>query len=91
MSIRDLAVHLRRGNDTRAELLLTDVSAYLDEAMRIGTDPASPDMLRTQQTIFAIDEVRMLLAQRDFVGAAAAARDAEKEWRHKPASSATLG
>lgn len=49
--------------------------------MQSGADPLSIDMRRTQQTMFAIDEVRMLLSQHDFEGAMAAARDAAKEWR----------
>jgi hypothetical protein len=52
--------------------------------MLSGTDPEDLDMQRAQQTMFAIDEVRMLLAQRDFEGAATAARDAAKEWKQKP-------
>ena len=46
-------------------------------------------MQRAQQTMFAIDEVRMLLSQRDFEGATTAARDAAKEWRQKPTPRAT--
>ena len=91
LSIRDLVVHLRRGNDTQAQSLLAGVTAYLNEQMRSGADPAGPEMQRAQQTIFAIDEVRLLLGQRDFVGATAAARDAEKEWRHNPVSSVAPG
>ena len=91
VSIRDLVVHLRRGNGTQAELLLSGVAAYLNEQMRSGADPGGPEMQRAQQTIFAIDEVRLLLGQRDFEGATAAARDAEKEWRYKPASSVAPG
>jgi hypothetical protein len=85
-SLRDLIVHLHRGNGALAESIVTDVAACLKEAMLSGGDPGSIDMQRTQQTIFAIDEVRILLAQRDFEGAAAAARDAAKEWRQKPAT-----
>jgi len=84
-SLRDLIVHLHRGNGTQAESILTDVAACLKEVMQSGADPESIDMHRTQQTIFAIDEVRIFLAQGDFEGAAAAARDAAKEWRQKPA------
>jgi hypothetical protein len=83
-SIRDLIVHLHRGNDTQSESIVTDVAAYLKEVMLSGADPGNLDMQRAQQTMFAIDEVRMLLAQRDFEGAATAARDAAKEWKQKP-------
>jgi hypothetical protein len=83
-------MHLHRGNGSQAEALLTDVAGYLQDVMRSGADPESLDMQRTQQTMFAIDEVRMLLAQHDFEGAATAARDAAKEWKQKPAQTATL-
>jgi len=83
-SIRDLVVHLHRGNGEQAELVVTDVAGCLKEIMLSGADPESLDMQRAQQTMFAIDEVRMLLAQRDFEGAATAARDAAREWKHKP-------
>jgi hypothetical protein len=74
----------------QAEALVTDVAGYLQGVMRSGADPESLDMQRAQQTMFAIDEVRMLLAQGDFEGAATAARDAAKEWKQKPAQTATL-
>jgi hypothetical protein len=86
--IRDLIVHLHRSNGTQAESIVTDVAAYLKEVMLSGADPENLDMQRAQQTMFAIDEVRMLLAQHDFEGAAAAARDAAKEWKQKPRPSA---
>jgi hypothetical protein len=83
-SIRDLIVHLHRGNGAQSESIVTDVAAYLKEVMLSGADPEEVDMQRAQQTMFAIDEVRMLLAQQDFEGAATAARDAAKEWKQKP-------
>jgi hypothetical protein len=83
-SIRDLIVHLHRGNTTRAESIVSDVAAYLKVVMQSGADPGSTEMQRTQQTMFAIDEVRLLLAQQDCDGAMAAARDAAKEWRQAP-------
>jgi hypothetical protein len=86
-SIRDLIVHLHRGNAVQAESIVSDVARYLKTVMQSGADPTSLDMQRTQQTMFAIDEVRMLLAQRDFEGAATGARDAAKEWRQQPVSS----
>jgi acyl-CoA reductase-like NAD-dependent aldehyde dehydrogenase len=48
-------------------------------------DPQSFLMQRAQQTMFAIDEVRGLLSERDFNAAVDAARDAEKEWKQRPA------
>ena len=87
--IRDLIVHLHRGNGTQAETIVTDVSGYLKGTLLRGADPGSFDMQRAQQTMFAIDEVRILLGEGDFGGAAAAARDAAKEWRQQqPASGA---
>jgi hypothetical protein len=83
-SIRDLIVHLHRGNTTLAESIVSDVAAHLKGIMQSGADPGSSEMQRTQQTMFAIDEVRLLLAQRDSEGAMAAARDAAKEWRQAP-------
>ncbi|SRR5216684_113551 len=84
-SLRDLIVYLHRGNGAQAESIVADVSACLNVVLKSGADPASADMLRTRQTMFAIDEVRLLLDQRDYEGAAVAARDAAKEWKHKPA------
>lgn len=89
-TIRDLSVHLHRGNAGQAESIVVEVAEYLKEVLLSGADPLSPDMQRAQQTMFAIDEVRVLLTQRDFEGAAAAARDAAKEWNHKPATKTSV-
>ena len=80
-SIRDLIVHLHRSNGAQAESIVADVVAHLKQVMTSGADPKSPEMLRAQQTMFAVDEVRTLLSQQDFSGAATAARDAAKEWK----------
>jgi len=85
-SIRDLIVHLHRGNGAKAESILTDVSGHLQIMLRSGEDPGSSAMQRAQQTMFAIDEVRILLSQSDFEGAAAAARDAGREWKQPGAA-----
>jgi hypothetical protein len=85
-SIRDLIVHLHRGNGAKAESILTDVAGQLQGLLGSGDDPASSAMQRAQQTMFAIDEVRILLAARDFEGAAAAARDAGREWKQPGAA-----
>jgi hypothetical protein len=82
-TLRDLVVALHRSNGPQAEALVTDIARYLKSMMLSGEDPATLDMQRAQQTMFAIDEVRMLLAQGDFEGATTAARDAGKEWRLK--------
>ena len=84
-NIKDLIVHLHRANAGRAATIVDDVAGRLKEFMLSG-DPGSAPMQRAQQTMFAIDEVRILLAQRDFDGAVDAARDAGKEWKQKPAS-----
>jgi hypothetical protein len=84
-SLRDLIVFLHRGNGAQAESIVADVAACLNLVLKSGADPASAEMLRTRQTMFAIEEVRLLLDQRDYEGAAVAARDAAKEWKHKPA------
>ncbi len=79
-------MHLHRGNGPQAEALVADVAAHLSATMLSGEDPGSRDMQRAQQTMFAIDEVRILLAERDFEGAANAARDAAREWRQQSGS-----
>jgi len=83
-SIRDLIVQLHRGNRAPAESLVDEISGQLKGMMRTGADPQSSSMLRAQQTMFAIDEVRILITQRDYRAASEAARDAGKEWKQKP-------
>jgi hypothetical protein len=83
-SIRDLTVHLHRCNGAQAESIVSDVAAYLEDVMQSEADPQGPHMQRARQTMFAVDEVRTLLAQRDFGGASSAARDAAKEWKQVP-------
>ena len=79
-NIRDLIVHLHRGNRGKAESIVADVVGQLEGIMQSGMDPQCSSMLRAQQTTFAIDEVRGLLSQGDLSGAVDAARDAKKEW-----------
>ena len=83
-SIRDLALHLHRGNSGLAETLVERIAHTLKGIIHSGDDPQSFPMLRAQQTMFAIDEVRLLMSQRDFGGALDAARDAGKEWKQRP-------
>jgi hypothetical protein len=85
-SIRDLIVHLHRGNGAKAESIVTTVVGHLQGVLGSGDDPASSSMKRAQQTMFAIDEVRILMAQSDFEGAAEAARDAGREWKQPGAA-----
>jgi hypothetical protein len=84
-SLRDLIVHLHRGNGGQAGVLVDDLAGRLNGIMLSGMDPQSFLMQRAQQTMFAIDEVRGLLSERDFNAAVDAARDAEKEWKQMPA------
>jgi len=87
-SLRDLIVHLHRGNGGKAEVLVDDLSGRLNGIMLSGMDPESFLMQRAQQTMFAIDEVRSQLTEQDFNAAVDAARDAEKEWKQRPAADA---
>jgi len=80
-SIRELIVQLTRGNRPQAESIVDALSFCLKGVLKSKDDPESPQMRRAQQTFFAIDEARLMLAQRDFRAATAAARDAAKEWR----------
>lgn len=82
-SLRDLTVHLHRGNGEKAQSIVTEVTGYLNQMLQSPDDPEGPDTRRAQQTMFAIEEVRTLLSERDYEGAATAARDAAKEWRSK--------
>ena len=76
--LRDLIVYLHRGNRLQAESTVTEIAEHLKA---IQLSPASTDTERAQQTFFAVDEVRTLLSQGDFDGAASAARDAAREWK----------
>ena len=78
--LRDLTIHLHRGNRLEAESTVTEIAEHL-KAILAG--PANADTERVQQTFFAIDETRTLLSQGDFDGAASAARDAAREWREQ--------
>jgi hypothetical protein len=84
-SLRDLTVHLHRGNGAQAESIVTEITGHLNQMLQSPDDPDGPDARRAQQTMFAIEEVRTLMSERDYEGAATAARDAAKEWRAPPA------
>ena len=79
--IKDLIVHLHRGNTGQAETILRDVTGSLTKMMQAESDATS--LHRAQQTMFAFEEVRIMLGERNFRGAADAARDAGKEWKQK--------
>jgi hypothetical protein len=80
-SLGDLIVYLHRGNGAKAESIVENVASQLKLMLNLQTVEEPDGQKRAQQTMFAIDEVKLLLAQRDFSGAAAAARDAAAEWR----------
>jgi len=77
-NIRELIVHLERGNASRSEAIVADVSVFLNGLLKSKTDPPGAAMNRAQQAIFAIDEVR----PQNFPSATAAARDARNEWNN---------
>ena len=81
-NLRDLTVHLHRGNSAEAKTIATQAAEQLQEIIQ-GDAPEGHLMGRAQQTMFAIEEVRIMLSQDDVNGALAAARDAAKEWRVK--------
>lgn len=79
-NLRDLTVHLHRGNAAAATTIAAQAAEQLQEIIQLGEEPGTA---RAQQTLFAIEEVRIMLAQDDVNGALAASRDATKEWRVK--------
>ena len=87
-NLRDLSVHLHRGNAAEAKTIAAQAAETLQEIILAGDEPGSFVIGRAQQTLFAIEEVRILLSQDDVNGALAAARDASKEWRQQLAPSA---
>ena len=85
-SIREVAMLLHRGNVAQAEPILHEIVGCLGIVMQSGASSEDADVQRAQQTLFAIEEVRTLMTQGDFGGAAAAARDAAREWQLQPAA-----
>ena len=79
--IRDLIVHLTRGNHSQAESIVDDLSLFLQGILKSRDDPETPQKRRAEQTFFAIEETRLMLAEQDFKAAIAAARDAVREWQ----------
>jgi len=80
-NIRELIVQASRGNEAQALRLAGLVQADLRTILSSPDDTPRASVDQTQQTLFAIDEVLMLVNQGDLQGALAAARDAGKEWR----------
>jgi hypothetical protein len=79
-AIRDLIVQLHQGNGRQAGTLMTEVSRLLETFTNSGSHAGD----RLQLTSAAIGEARTLLAEKDLLGAASAAREAAKEWRTNP-------
>jgi len=82
-NLRDLTVHLHRNNAAEAKIIAAQAAEQLREIIESGDEPGGVTTARAQQTMFAIEEVRIMLSQDDLNGALAAARDAAKEWRVK--------
>jgi hypothetical protein len=80
-NLRDLKVQLQRGNNSQAESIIAAVSSYLKTVIVSADDSHASEVRRAQQTIFAVDEARIMLSQHDLDAAATAARDATNEWR----------
>lgn len=79
-NIRKLIVQLTQGNVARAAVILDDISAFLDERTMALNQPGAASTERARQTMFAMEEVRVMLTQNNCRGALDAARDAAKEW-----------
>ena len=84
-NLRDLTVHLHRNNAKESKSIAALAAEQLQEIIGSGDEPGSSIVVRAQQTLFAIEEVRIMLSQDDVNGALVAARDAAKEWRLSPA------
>jgi predicted amino acid racemase len=78
---RELIVQLSRGNADPAHALAQRVHADLNVILSSDLDAASTLRKQARQTMFAIEEVLVLVDQSDLRGAWEAARDAAKEWR----------
>lgn len=86
--LRDLAVYIRHRNQHQAGSILRDISEHLNDAVRSGPGADTGGGQRARETLLAIEEIRLLIEERDFDGATAAARHAGREWRRllvKPA------
>ena len=78
---RELIVQLSRGNADPADAMARRVQAELNMILSSDLDAASTLRLQARQTMFAIEEVLVLVDQSDLRGAWEAARDAAREWR----------
>ena len=82
-NLRNLTVQLHRGNSAAAKTFAEQAAEQLQEIIQAGVEPEGALMGKAQQTMFAIEEVRIMLSEDDINSALAAARDAAKEWRVK--------
>ncbi|HLG96743.1 MAG TPA: hypothetical protein VKX49_10575 [Bryobacteraceae bacterium] len=78
---RELIIQLSRGNADPAHALARRVQADLNVILSSDLDPASTVRQQARQTMFAIEDLLVLVDKSDFRGACEAARDAAKEWR----------
>jgi hypothetical protein len=84
-NIRELIVHLERRNALRSEAIVAKISGFLDGLLKSKVTLDGVEMSRAQQTMFALDEVRLMLTEKNFRSATEAARDARNEWsNHDP-------
>ena len=78
---RELIIQLSRGNADPAHALARVVQAELNMILSSDLDASSTLRRQARQTMFAIEEVLVLVDQSDLRGASEAARDAAREWR----------
>ena len=78
---RELIVQLSRRNADPAHALARRLQADLNTILSSDLSAASTLGEQARQTLFAIEEVLILVDQSNLQGACVAARDAAKEWR----------
>jgi hypothetical protein len=77
--IRDLIINLHKRDIGKAGSLAAELAQLLEAQLVARPDQGSSQ--RVELTIAAIGEARLLLAEDDYGAAAAAAREAAREWR----------
>ena len=82
--VQELIVQLARKNGKQALVLAESIRAELGEILKAQTDGLPVPSHPVRQTLFAIDEVLLMVEQEEWRGALDAARDAAKEWRAVP-------
>ncbi len=78
---RELIIQLSRRNSDPAHALARRVQDELNLILSSDLDAASTLSQQARQTMFAIEDVLVLVDRSDLRGAWEAARDAAKEWR----------